>query len=117
MQETHSTIKNKNTWVKCFNGRVFFSYGASKSSSVLIAYLGKASFALNKQKADKAGRILILDVRLDVDQYILINLYNANTTTEQFKIFKKLQNLLKFFDINQNKKQVHVISIFSLIQN
>ena len=41
---------------------------------------------------------------LDGYHYILINLYNANTETEQCKIFNKLQNLLNFFDINQNKK-------------
>ena len=40
------------------------------------------SSILSKQKIDKAGKILILDVTLDADQYILINLYNANTETE-----------------------------------
>ena len=73
LQETHSAIKNENTWVNDFNGLVFFSHGASNSCGVLIAYLGKTSFVLNKQKTDKAGRILILDVTLDADQYILIN--------------------------------------------
>ena len=87
-----------------FDGPVFFSHGASNSCGVLIAYLGKTSFVLNKQKTVKAGRILILDVTLDADQYILINLYNANTETEQCKIFNELQSLLKFFDINQNKR-------------
>ena len=41
---------------------------------------------------------------LDGDHYILINLYNANTETEQYKIFYELQSLLIFFDINQNKR-------------
>ena len=40
----------------------------------------------------------------DADHYILINLYNANTEAEQCKIFNELQGLLKFFDINQNKR-------------
>ena len=40
---------------------------------------------------------------LDRGQYILINLYNACTETEQCKIFNELQSLLKFFGINQNK--------------
>ena len=47
---------------------------------------------------------MILDVLLDADKYILINLYNANTKTEQCKIFNGLQILLKFFDINQNNR-------------
>ena len=104
LQETHSTKKNKNTWVNDFNGPVFFSYGTSNSYSVLIAYLGKTSFVLHKLKTDKAGRILVLDVMLDGDHYILINLYNANTETEQCKTFNELQSLLNFFDINQNKR-------------
>ena len=41
---------------------------------------------------------------LDGDHYILINLYNANTETEQCKTFNELQSLLIFFDINQNKR-------------
>ena len=79
----HSTIKNKNTWANDFNGLVFFSCGASNSCSVLIAFFGKISFVLNKQKIDKAGKILILDFMLDGDHYIVINLYNANNETEQ----------------------------------
>ena len=58
----------------------------------------------NKQKNDKTGRILILDVMSDRGQYILINLYNAGTETKQCKIFNELQSLLKFFGINQNKR-------------
>ena len=105
LQEMHSTIKNENTWVNDFNGLVFFSHEASNTCSALIAYLGKTSFSLNKQKTDKAGRILILDITLDADQHILINLSDANTETERCKILKnELQSLLKFFDINQNKR-------------
>ena len=88
--------------VNYFNGPVFFSHGASNSCRVLVAYLGKTSLVLNKQKTDKTGRILIPDVMLDRGQYILINLYNADAETEQCKIFNELQSLLKFFDINQN---------------
>ena len=62
------------------------------------------SFILNKQKKDNAGRILILDIALDVDQYISRNLYNANTETEQVKILEELQSLLKKLDSSQNKR-------------
>ena len=43
LQETHSTIKNKNTWVNDFNGPVFFSHGIFISYGVLIAYFGRTS--------------------------------------------------------------------------
>ena len=41
---------------------------------------------------------------LDSGQNILINLYNTNNETEHCKIFNELQNWLKVFDINQNKR-------------
>ena len=56
---------------------------------------------------------------LDADQYILINLYNANTKTKQCKFFNELQSLLNFFDINQKKRITFAgdFNIFSLLQN
>ena len=103
-QETHSSIKNENAWVNDLNCLVFFfSHGAPNSCGALIAYLGEKSFVLNEQKTDKAGRGLMFDITLDADQYILINLYNANTDTEQVKILEKLQSLLKNLDIRQSK--------------
>ena len=94
LQEIHSSIKNENAWVNDFNCPVFFSHGVSNSCGVLIAYLGTKSFVLNEHKSNKAGRILILDITLDADQYILINLYNANTE-QAVNILEELQNLLK----------------------
>ena len=85
LQETHSTIKNENTRVNDFNRQAFISHGTSNSYGVLISYLDKTSFVLNK-----TGRILILDVMLDGNHYILTNLYNANTETEQWKICNEL---------------------------
>ena len=99
LQETHSSIKNENTWDNDFNGPAFFSHGASNSCGVLLTYLSKTSFVLNEQKTDKTGRILILDVILDGDHYILINLYNANTETEQCKTFNEPQSFAGDFNI------------------
>ena len=49
------------------------------SCGVLIAYFGTGTFTVKKQQTDKEGRILILDVSINDSEYILINLYNANT--------------------------------------
>ena len=54
---------------------------------------------------------------LDGDLYILINLPNANTETEQCKFFNELQNLLNFFDTNQNKRIIFAgDSMLSLVE-
>ena len=92
--------------VNDFSCPIFFSHGASNSCGALIGYLGKKSLVLNKQKIDKTGRILVLDITLDVDQYILINLYNPNTENEHVKILDQLQTLLKKLNTSQNKRLI-----------
>ena len=83
LQETHSNSKIEQKWKEDFKGQVFFSHGKTSSCGVLIAYLGTETFFVNKQEIDKEGRILILNVAINDSEYILINLYNANTEKEQ----------------------------------
>ena len=96
LQETHSSSKVEQKWKKDFKGHVFFSHGKTNSCGVLTAYFGKETFNVKKQETDKEGRILILDV-----EYILINLYNANTQKEQINVFSNMFALLKKFDVNE----------------
>ena len=51
------------------------------------------------------GRILILDASINYSEYILINLYNANTEKEQINVFSNMFALLKKFDINKTKNK------------
>ena len=59
------------------------------------------TFTVKKQETDKEGRILILDVSVNDSEYILINLYNANTEKEQINVFSNMSALLKMFDVNK----------------
>ena len=93
-------------WKEDFHGKVFFSHGKTNSRGVLIAYIGTEKFTVKKQQTDHSGRILILDVSINDSEYILINLYNANTEKEQIEVLSNLFALLKTFDINPNK---HII--------
>ena len=104
LQEKHCSIKKENEWVNDISFLVFFPGNASNSCGILIGYLGKTFFVLNKQKTDKAGKFLILDITLHADHYIFINLCNGNTKIEQVKILGELQSLLINLDIGQNKR-------------
>ena len=106
LQETHSNSKVEQKWKEDFHGKVFFSHGKTNSRGVLIAYIGTEKFTVKKQQTDHTGRILILDVFINDSEYILINLYNANTEKEQIEVLSNLFALLKTFDINPNK---HII--------
>ena len=85
--------------MKNFHGKVFFSQGKTNSCGVLIDYFGTEKFTVKKQQADHSGRILILNVSINVSEYILINLYNANTEKEKTEVLRNLFALLKTFDI------------------
>ena len=61
------------------------------------------TFFVNKQETNKEGSILILDVSILIindSEYILINLYNANTEKEQIDVLNNMFALLEKFDIN-----------------
>ena len=77
-------------------------------------YFGKETFNVKKQETDKEGCILILDVSVNDSEYILINLYNANTEKEQINVFSNMFVLLKKFDINK-KKQIIMAGDFNLL--
>ena len=68
--------------IGCSFFMVFLTYAV-----LYLLILVKKSFLIDRKKTDMSARILVLDVTLDEDQYILINLYNANTETELIKVF------------------------------
>ena len=51
---------------------------------------GNKTFTVKKHLCDENGRILILETLIE---FILINLYNANTVGEQIKMFNELNTL------------------------
>ena len=94
LQETHSESKVEQKWKKDFKSRIFFSHGKSNSCGILIAFFGTGTFTVKKQQTDKEGRILILDVSINDSEYILINLYNANTENEQIDVLSSWKSLI-----------------------
>ena len=104
LQETHSTINNELKWRDEFKGSLHFSHGKSNSCGVLIGYLGNKPFNVINEFSDKNGRILILEVDFDDCEYLLINLYNANTEKEQLVTLNDLDALLSKIDCLQSKR-------------
>ena len=103
LQETHSSSTVEQKRIEDFKGHVFFPHGKTNSWGVLTANFGKQTFNVKKQETDKEGHILILDVSVNDSEYILINLYNANTEKEQVNAFSNMFALLRKFDVNPKK--------------
>ena len=84
----------KKKWNDEFKGKLFFSHGQSNSCGVALGFIGNTRFEVSNKKQDDSGRILILDVKVGDNDFLLINLYNANKESEQLNSPSTLYNLL-----------------------
>ena len=66
-------------WQDNFKGKSSYWQGKSHCCGVLIAYLGNKTFVVKNKIIYVCGCLLVLDVTIDNQDYILINVYNANT--------------------------------------
>ena len=86
LQETHSSVDTEKQQNDKFKGQLYFTHGKTNSYGVLIAFYGNINVVVKNQFNDDNGRILILEVMIDDTQYLLVNVFNANT--EQLKFYK-----------------------------
>ena len=97
LQETHSTESKE------VNGTLFFSHGLSNSRRVLIGFLGQCDVNVLNQMPDNKGNILILNLTIDVKNFVLINLYTPNTKTGfEVEVLNTLLTMTKTIDISEN---------------
>ena len=90
---TLSTIHDEKKWNDEFKGKLFFSHGQSNYYGVAIGFIGNTNFEVSNKKQNESGRILILDVKVSDNDFLLINLYNANKESEQLNTLSTLCNL------------------------
>ena len=68
---------------------------------MLITFYGNMNVVVKNQFSDDNRSILILEVTIDDTEYLLVNLYNANTEQEQLKTQQDLSVTLENFDRQQ----------------
>ena len=67
-------------WIK---RTYIFSDGKTNSCGVAIGHIGSNKVNIWKKKNDENGWILIFDVKVNETNFVLVNIYNPNTKTEQ----------------------------------
>ena len=75
-------------------------------SGIWISYIGTHNFVVNNHKTGNDGRILTLDITFNDVNFVLINLYDANTETEQVSVLNNLSSLLETFDVTLEKNLI-----------
>ena len=68
----------------------FFLTWQTNSCGVATGFCGKNSFNLIDQKSDENGRILMIEAKINEDNFIAITIYNSNTESEQLKTFSMM---------------------------
>ena len=106
LQETHSSVKDEKLWNDEFEGQLFFSHGKTNSCGVAIGFVAKKALNILNIKRANLGRILVIEVKIDQSDFVLINIYKANTDSEQLHTLKDLINILENFEDIQNKSVV-----------
>ena len=96
LQETHSSLAVEKKWADELKEPIFFSYDKTNSCGAAIGYIGSNKVdVLDKKEIDKNGRILILNVKVDESNFVLVNIYNPNTETEQVATLHGLDIMLE----------------------
>ena len=67
-----------------------FSQGKSNSRAIVTAYFGTETFTIKKQETDKESRILIIDIFNNDSEYILRNLYHANSEKQSNRLIEQI---------------------------
>ena len=106
LQETHSSVKDEKLWNDEFEGQLFFSHGKTNSCGVAIGFVGTKALNILNITRDNLGRILVIEVKIDDSVFVLINIYNANTESEQLHTLNDLVNILETIEDIQNKSVV-----------
>ena len=116
LQEPHSSVKDEKIWNDEFEGQLFFSHGKTNSCGVAIGFVGTKALNILNIRRDNLRRILVIEVKIDDSVFVLINIYNANTESEQLHTLNDLINILETFEDIQDKSVV-LASDFNVIFN
>ena len=98
LQETHSSVDDEKRWCDELDGNLYFSHGKTNLRGVAIGYVGSKSFVLANQTADKNGRLLLIETIVDDVKFVLINIYNCNTESQQLLTLTELHKILQNVD-------------------
>ena len=103
LQKTHSPVDDEKGWCDELNDSLYFSHGKTNSGGVAIGYVGSKSSVLANRTTDKNGRLLLIESIVDDVKFVLINIYNCKTESQQLLTLTELHKILQNVDDIRNK--------------
>ena len=104
LQETHSTGLVEQKWRNQWRCKMFFSHGTSNSTRVLISITEDLDCKVNNELHDKNGRLLILDIEIQSEHYVIVNYYGNNDRHGQLETLSVLESLLDKINFKLDRK-------------
>ena len=90
-------------WCDELNDSLYFSHGKTNSGGVAIGCVGSKSSVLANRTTDKNGRLLLIESIVDEVKFVLINIYNCKTESQQLLTLTELHKILQNVDDIRNK--------------
>ena len=96
MQETHTSPASERIWRQEFRGQIFFSHGTTRKHGVAILIPQNVPTSIDEVITDDDGQILILDMTINSQNFVLCNYYapTQDHPLEQLDKLSEIQNLL-----------------------
>ena len=82
----------------------------------MIGYLANKKFSVNKISKDNNSRVLIIEAEIETEKFILLDLYNSNSGTEQLQILSDVYLFSSDFSLDDKKAIVFAVD-FNLCFN
>ena len=103
LQETHSTLISEKLWKHEYQGEMYFSHGTCGSRGVAILIPDYLNATINNKITDMTGRFILLDIKIDDQDFVLVNIYapTKDKQIEQIELINLIKNhLIEFIDCN-----------------
>ena len=95
LQETYSDKKTIAMWESEWGGKIVCNHGTKHSKGVMILINPKYDAEIVSVEKDNNGRLIILDIKINDSNVILINIYAPNDSSQQVQFFHSIQQKLE----------------------
>ena len=97
LQETHSCANKAHEWVNDWDGPLILNHGTSAARGTAILITKDLEHKLGQYEHDTDGRLQLVSIEMDKQLFLIVNIYNNNTETEQIATLEKLETLMERF--------------------
>jgi len=99
LQECYSTKEVENRWTNEWGGKVFFSHGTNHSKGTICLVREGFDLEVEEIKCDTNGRFIIMKVKIQEENFVLVNLYMPNMESQQSLFLKDLTKCMNNYGI------------------